>query len=243
MARINIDFGKKLGCVKPMHAVNNGPVYKFAVDQRITNIDDYRAAGIPFARNHDAAFYSTYGGEHTVDVHNIFTNFDADPYLPESYDFAMTDEYIKVCEFADNNLWAKFLLGFVYAFPSCYFYTLAVCQQTKYERWQLIIVVSTVILSTFVKLFNANLGLIVDLWQLLFMPFIFILKDKKRLLNIPLGFALILTFQVISMFTKNVELKIMGDNMLVGAIFSIDVILMVLLYYAYSNLISKKGGK
>ena len=100
MARINIDFGKKLGQVKPMHAVNNGPVYKFAVDQRITNIDDYRAAGIPFARNHDAAFYSTYGGEHTVDVHNIFTNFDADPYLPESYDFAMTDEYVKVCEFA-----------------------------------------------------------------------------------------------------------------------------------------------
>ena len=153
------------------------------------------------------------------------------------------ERFIKVCEFADNNLWAKFLLAFVYAFPSCYFYTLAVCQQTKYERWQLIIVVSTVILSTFVKLFNANLGLIVDLWQLLFMPFIFILKDKKRLLNIPLGFALMLTFQVISMFTKNVELKIMGDNMLVGAIFSIDVILMVLLYYAYSNLLSKKGGK
>ena len=100
MAKIKIDFNQKMGKVKPMHAVNNGPVYKFAVDQRITNIDDYRAAGIPFARNHDAAFYSTYGGEHTVDVHNIFTNFDADPYLPESYDFAMTDEYIKVCEFA-----------------------------------------------------------------------------------------------------------------------------------------------
>ena len=100
MAKIKIDFNQKMGKVKPMHAVNNGPVYKFAVDQRITNIDDYRAAGIPFARNHDAAFYSTYGGEHTVDVHNIFTNFDADPYLPESYDFAMTDEYVKVCEFA-----------------------------------------------------------------------------------------------------------------------------------------------
>ena len=100
MARININFDKRLGAVKPMHAVNNGPVYKFAIDQRITNIDAYRAAGIPYARNHDASFCSTYGGEHTVDVHNIFTNFDADPYLPESYDFAMTDEYIKVCEFA-----------------------------------------------------------------------------------------------------------------------------------------------
>ena len=100
MNRITVDFSKAKGKVKPMHAVNNGPVYKFAVDQRITNIDHFRAAGIPFARNHDAAFYATYGGEHTVDVHNIFPNFDADPYDPASYDFPMTDEYIKVCEYA-----------------------------------------------------------------------------------------------------------------------------------------------
>ena len=100
MNTIKVDFSTKIGKIKPMHAVNNGPVYKFASDQRVTNIDHFRAAGIPYARNHDASFYSTYGGEHTVDVHNIFTNFDADPYDPASYDFAMTDEYIKVCEFA-----------------------------------------------------------------------------------------------------------------------------------------------
>ncbi len=100
MANIYIDFTKKLGAVKPMHAVNNGPVYKFAVDQRITNIDAFRDAGIPYARNHDAAFYPIYGGEHTVDVHNIFPDFDKDPYDPASYDFPMTDEYIKVCEYA-----------------------------------------------------------------------------------------------------------------------------------------------
>ena len=74
--------------------------YKFASDQRITNLDAFREAGIPFARNHDAAFFATYGGEHSVDVHNIFPNFDADPYDPASYDFPMTDEYIKVTEYA-----------------------------------------------------------------------------------------------------------------------------------------------
>ena len=100
MSIIKVDFNIPAGKVKPMHAVNNGPVYKFASDQRITNIEHFIAAGIPYARNHDAAFYSTYGGEHTVDVHNIFTNFDADPYDPESYDFVMTDEYIRVCEHA-----------------------------------------------------------------------------------------------------------------------------------------------
>ena len=100
MHTISVDFSQTTGAMKPMHAVNNGPVYKFAADQRITNIDYFREAGIPYARTHDASFYATYGGEHTVDVNMIFTDFDADPYDPASYDFCLTDEYLRVIEFA-----------------------------------------------------------------------------------------------------------------------------------------------
>ena len=70
MDRITVDFAKEMGRVKPMHSVNNGPVYKFASDQRITNIDAFREAGIPYARTHDASFFATYGGEHIVDAHD-----------------------------------------------------------------------------------------------------------------------------------------------------------------------------
>ena len=98
MDKITVDFSKTCGNIKPMHSVNNGPVYKFADDQRITNIDQYRAAGIPFARTHDASFYETYGGEHIVDVNMIFTDFSKDPADPDSYDFLLTDEYLKVIE-------------------------------------------------------------------------------------------------------------------------------------------------
>ncbi|MBO5270120.1 MAG: hypothetical protein J6B77_05000, partial [Clostridia bacterium] len=73
MEQVIIDFAKECGAVKPMHSVNNAPVYKFAADQRITNIEPWRAANIPYGRTHDASFYSTYGGEHTVDVNMIFT--------------------------------------------------------------------------------------------------------------------------------------------------------------------------
>jgi len=103
METMRIDFAAGCGPVKPMHAVNNGPVYKFAEDQRITNIDSYRAAGIPYARTHDAAFFATYGGEHTVDIHAIFPDFDADPCDPASYDFVLTDEYLKVIEYAGTK--------------------------------------------------------------------------------------------------------------------------------------------
>ena len=107
MKQIHVNCGEKIGKMKPMHAVNNGPVYKFAEDQRITNIEAYKAAGIPYARTHDASFFATYGGEHTVDVHAIFPNFDADPYDPASYDFCLTDEYLRVIEFAGTETYYR----------------------------------------------------------------------------------------------------------------------------------------
>lgn len=100
MKKITVDLGEYVGQVKPMHAVNNGPVYKFTEAPQVTNIDSFREAGIPYVRNHDASYYGKYGGEHTVDVHAIFKDFDADPYNEASYDFACTDEYLKAIDFA-----------------------------------------------------------------------------------------------------------------------------------------------
>ena len=93
--------------MKPMHATNNGPKHKFAADQRVSNLAAFQAAGIPYARNHDAAFCPTYGGEHTVDVNNIFTNFDLDPYDPQSYDFTLTDEYLQIIELSGAKVFYR----------------------------------------------------------------------------------------------------------------------------------------
>ncbi|MBO7175767.1 MAG: hypothetical protein J6W14_00195, partial [Clostridia bacterium] len=68
-----------------------------------SNMRVYMAACIPFARNHDASFYSGYGNEHTVDVHAIFPNFDADVHDPASYDFVCTDNYILTTEAAGTE--------------------------------------------------------------------------------------------------------------------------------------------
>lgn len=95
MSQITVDLQNEAGKIKPMHGVNNGPVHSFAPDHRISNLDAYRAAGIPYARTHDASFDANYGGAHTVDIHGIFPNFDADPYDPASYDFPVTDYYLK----------------------------------------------------------------------------------------------------------------------------------------------------
>ena len=93
MKTINVDFSTSMGKIKPMNAVNNGP---HGMSERgTTNFPDYAALEIPYARNHDASFHSAYGGEHTVDVHRIFRNFDADENDPNSYIFEPTDMYTK----------------------------------------------------------------------------------------------------------------------------------------------------
>ena len=98
MNTINVDFSKRLGKIKPMHCVNNGPDAQSNIPRERTNLDLFEALHIPFARNHDAAFNARYGLDHTVDVHLIFRDFSADECDPASYDFTCTDDYIKMTE-------------------------------------------------------------------------------------------------------------------------------------------------
>lgn len=104
MNLLSVDLAVSTGAVKPLHCVNNGPVHSFNTDQRVSNLQSYRGTGIPYARTHDAAFFATYGGEHTVDISAVFPNFDADAYSPASYDFVVTDEYLRVIQLAGRRM-------------------------------------------------------------------------------------------------------------------------------------------
>ena len=111
---VSADFSKPCGAIKPMHAVNNAPYG----DIRGTGNGKYFAeAGIPFARNHDASFCASYGGEHCVDVKNIFPDFDADENDPASYDFFYTDEYIERAEAAGVTVYYRLGNRIEHEFP------------------------------------------------------------------------------------------------------------------------------
>ncbi len=99
MNTVTIDYGNVTGPIKRMNAVNNGPVYELHRENPLTsrnNMESYKALNIPYARLHDTPFFADYGGDHVVDVHLIFRDFNADPYDPKSYDFACTDQLLKV---------------------------------------------------------------------------------------------------------------------------------------------------
>lgn len=105
MNRIALDFSKQCGAVKPMHSVNNGPIK--GSEHTLSNFEAYKAAGIPYSRNHDAFYSSNYGGPHIVDINAIFPDFDADPYEAESYDFVLTDILCKTVESAGTQVYFR----------------------------------------------------------------------------------------------------------------------------------------
>ena len=84
--RVMVDPTNEVGLIRPMNAVNGGPV-RFKSNSRA-----WRHARIPFGRTHDMNHSWEYGGPHTIDISAVFPNFDADENDPASYDFTNTDQ-------------------------------------------------------------------------------------------------------------------------------------------------------
>jgi len=87
MSTILVDFSRETGAMKPLHGVNNSPIF---YNSKLPELAD---AGIPFVRTHDTG--GAFGGAHLVDTTNVFPDFSADPSAPDSYDFAFTDAYLR----------------------------------------------------------------------------------------------------------------------------------------------------
>jgi hypothetical protein len=151
------------------------------------------------------------------------------------------ENFIKVCEYADSHLWAYYLICVFVSLPNTYFFILAMISKVKYNKYQTIIVIATVLLNVAVKMFSNIGGVILDVWQVIIMPAIFTLDNKKTHYKIIIGNILLMIFQLISMYIKNINtILVTNDGALISFIFSIDVFLMILLYYSYANI--KKGG-
>ncbi|MBP5270925.1 MAG: hypothetical protein ILO42_08210, partial [Clostridia bacterium] len=87
---IKADFSSPVGPMRPVHGVNNGP----RTDDFLMDATDlFREIGIPYSRLHDTE--GSYGCGEFVDIPAVFKCFDADPSDPESYNFTLTDHYIR----------------------------------------------------------------------------------------------------------------------------------------------------
>ena len=86
-ATVNVDLSLKMGEIKPLHSMCNGPA-SYGAD--ISPL--FREIGVPYVRFDctDSAVSA-----YAVDISRIFKDSGADPTDPESYDFAVTDKYVE----------------------------------------------------------------------------------------------------------------------------------------------------
>ena len=93
MQPIQVNFQNVIGRIKPMHAVGQPPFGGGFLSFDFSHMRHLQNAHVPYARLHDVD--GLYGGFRFVDIPNLFRDFDADETLPESYDFAFTDELLR----------------------------------------------------------------------------------------------------------------------------------------------------
>ena len=118
------------------------------------------------------------------------------------------------------------------------------CGKYTLKKWELCVLVLTVLIGCLVKTFIEIGGLVFDIWHVIIMPAIFTLKTPKRHIYIIPANLMLFVFQFVSMFVKNIKgFIIPSDEVLVGMIYSIDVIIMLALYYFYSNMINERKEK
>jgi len=85
---LSIRFDTRLGPVRRLHGVNNGPLTYGS----LTDVSQYFIeAAIPLVRLHDV----NWPHPREVDIHTLFPDFSKDPQDPSSYDFERTDSYLK----------------------------------------------------------------------------------------------------------------------------------------------------
>lgn len=148
----------------------------------------------------------------------------------------MTDNenYKALCEFADTHFFVKYPIALCSSLLCQSLYTLAVLQECRFTKGQLIATTISVLVATLVKYFNSYVGLACDVWLLFLLPLIF-LKDVSRSWEVLLAVCLNFGFQIISLATKNLAFGFIDDSTFITLIYGIDVYIMCFLYYLYRN--------
>ena len=143
--------------------------------------------------------------------------------------------YKALCEYADSHFWLKYLIGIFSTMLCQTLYVLAILQEYKFKKWQLITTVLSVLVGTYIKYVSTIWGLVFDIWFFIGMPILFLGKNYKKYWQVLVALAMNFVFQLISLITKNISLLNVSETYFIGLIYMIDLYIMCILYYLYRN--------
>lgn len=146
--------------------------------------------------------------------------------------------FIKFSETVQNS-WLKYLVSFITIALSNYMTLGAVCQKFYFKGKQSIVIWFSIItmwvVANFIEIDFLKMWYGYILTFLI--PLFYQIKYKKLLGLLAVVFDL--GFSIISMLVRNIPL-VVSSNYMISMIMSIDIYIMICLYYLYSNLINMK---
>lgn len=147
--------------------------------------------------------------------------------------------------YIDTHAWARILVGFISSVIGMTLYYLAICEERGFKKEIYIFLFISFILISIIRQFVSNniVVLFIDIFQGFIIPiflFIYYKKPKKKYLRIPIGYGLMIVFQFVSLFTKNIGIEIIDGNFLITIILMIDYYILILLFYFYSLYLKKE---
>lgn len=148
------------------------------------------------------------------------------------------ENFIKFSDLVQNT-WLKHLVSFITVYIAHYLFLGASCQQFVFKGKQLIVISLAFLSVWFVSNFlphNFLFYLPFYYGYIVQMVLCYIYQTGKKKYLGALVLVLEISFSLISMSVRNIDALII-DNYLVAFILSIDLYIMILLYYFYSNLI------
>ena len=153
--------------------------------------------------------------------------------------------FANICAYVDKAVWIQYIIGCISTFLLHSMYLLAISKKLWFSKKDLLFVVPSILIGVGLRLINNIVGYFVDVWQYFLLPLFIENKFHKNVYvrRIALGFVLTFIFQVISLLVKNIGLKIITNgSFLIASIYAIDVFIMSLLYYLYSNVKENNMG-
>lgn len=163
----------------------------------------------------------------------IFKLFGANIFEP----YVKSERFIKLCDFIDNNFYLKIIVACIVSLILNTFTVLAILGQKFYTKLQAIIFIPLITLTSIISWYSNIVNIVLNVLFFI-LPTIWLKKKWYRSL---LGFGLITSFQLISMFIRNISnITLNYETTLIAIILQVDSFIMVVLYYLYSNYLKLK---
>lgn len=140
-------------------------------------------------------------------------------------------KFIKFCTFVDKTMWLKMILACIIYLLTTYPIICIILNKKHLDKKLLYIFIPLMIIKSFLSWYNIMISSLIDIVITFFIPYIINKNWKRPILSI----VLILLFQMITLFFRNVKGDFTLENsFVIQTIYQIDYYLMIALFYLYN---------